>query len=440
MPSSRGTQLLTSVFKSGDPDPIWPPFKSPASIEPIPAPVRAAIAKLPPSSKRRTQIWNLHHSLHCSVIGTCLTTAELRRLLVRLQVSGVDTADEHELHMLGVLLASRPKGGAIQLHKALDRAHRLALGQFAKARDAAAVSALWENALGRGDIPGAYWALLTHPAATDAMVKHVFGQVHMLSHLVGAANRADIRRLRQLEEDNAGLAAKLERQQRQLRDGFTGRDETIRRLNDMLARLVGQQPTSAPFEAAEDAKVVKDALAELDRRLAHETSRRERLEQRLATVSGALNAAERARQRAQGELTALHQELAALEARLGAPLQTEDGNWSDGLDLQGLTVLYVGGRANQAPQLKGLVESTKGRFLHHDGGIEHNAALLPGLVSRADIAVFPVDCVSHDAAAAVKRACRQLGKRYIPLRTSSLACLLSGLSEMQPAPAPAAVS
>jgi hypothetical protein len=272
------------------------------------------------------------------------------------------------------------------------------------------------------------------------MVKHVFGQVHMLSHLVGAANRADIRRLRQLEEDNAGLAAKLERQQRQLRDGFTGRDETIRRLNDMLARLVGQQPTSAPFEAAEDAKVVKDALAELDRRLAHETSRRERLEQRLATVSGALNAAERARQRAQGELTALHQELAALEARLGAPLQTEDGNWSDGLDLQGLTVLYVGGRANQAPQLKGLVESTKGRFLHHDGGIEHNAALLPGLVSRADIAVFPVDCVSHDAAAAVKRACRQLGKRYIPLRTSSLACLLSGLSEMQPASAPAAVS
>jgi hypothetical protein len=129
-----------------------------------------------------------------------------------------------------------------------------------------------------------------------------------------------------------------------------------------------------------------------------------------------------------------------LEARLGTPLQTEDGVWSDGLDLQGLTVLYVGGRANQAPQLKGLVESTKGRFLHHDGGIEHNAALLPGLVSRADIAVFPVDCVSHDAAAAVKRACRQLGKRYIPLRTSSLACLLSGLSELQPAPAPAAVS
>jgi Uncharacterized protein conserved in bacteria (DUF2325) len=438
--SLRGTQLLTSVFEPGDPKSPWAPAAGQSAVASALSPSRDAAARLAAPSKRRTQIWDLHSSLHCSIIGTCLSSAELRHLLVRLKVQGAETADDHDLHVLGVLLAGRSKAGAKHLHKALDRRHQPSLNQFAKAKDAAAVAALWDDALGRGDIPGAYWALLTHPAATDAMVKDVFGKVHMLSHLVGAANRADIRRLRQLEEDNAALTAKLERQQRQLRDGFIGRDESIRRLNDMLARAVSQEATAASFEASEDARVVKDALAELDRRLAHETSRRERLEQRLASVSGALNDAERARQRAEGELAALHQELATLETRLGAPLQTEDGAWSDGLDLHGLTVLYVGGRANQAPQLKGLVESTKGRFLHHDGGIEHNAALLPGLVSRADIAVFPVDCVSHDAAAAVKRACRQLGKRYIPLRTSSLACLLSGLSEIQPAQASVAVS
>jgi len=432
--------LLTSVFEPGGAKSPWAPAAGGSAMASALSPSRDVVARPSSPSKRRTQIWDLHPSLHCSIIGTCLSSAELRHLLVRLKVQGAETADDHDLHILGVLLAGRSKAGAKHLQKTLDRRHQPSLNQFAKAKDAAAVSALWEDALGRGDIPGAYWALLTHPAATDAMVKDVFGKVHMLSHLVGAANRADIRRLRQLEEDNAALTAKLERQQRQLRDGFTGRDESIRRLNDMLARAVSQGATAASFEAAEDVRVVKDALAELDRRLAHETSRRERLERRLATVSGALNEAERARQRAEGELAALQQELAALEARLGAPLQTEDGGWPDGLDLHGLTVLYVGGRANQAPQLKGLVESTKGRFLHHDGGIEHNAALLPGLVSRADIAVFPVDCVSHDAAAAVKRACRQLGKRYIPLRTSSLACLLSGLSEMQPARAPAAVS
>jgi uncharacterized protein DUF2325 len=264
------------------------------------------------------------------------------------------------------------------------------------------------------------------------MVKDVFGKVHMLSHLVGAANRADIRRLRQLEEDNAALAAKLERQQRQLRDGFTSRDVSIRRLNDMLARAASQEAMVSSLEAAEDSKAVKDALAELDKRLAHETSRRERLEQRLASASAALNEAERARTRAEGALATLQQELASLESRLGASWQSADAA-ADGLDLHGLTVLYVGGRANQAPQLKHLVESTKGRFLYHDGGIEHSPTLLPGLVSRADIAVFPVDCVSHDAVGAVKRVCGQLGKRYLPLRTSSLTCLLAELSGLQPA-------
>jgi hypothetical protein len=439
-------QLLTKVFEPAAPKPVlapalaqsqvWAPAAGHASMAAALSPPRATAAKLAPSSKRRTQIWDLHQSLHCSIIGTCLSSGELRRLLVRLEVAGADTADDHDLHVLGVLLASRSKAGAKHLQKTLDRRHQPFLNQFAKAKDAAALSALWEDALRRGDIPGAYWALLTHPAASDAIVKDAFGKVHMLSHLVGAANRADIRRLRLLEDDNATLAAKLERQQRQLRDGFLSRDESIRRLNGMLARAAGQEAIVAAFAAADDSKAVKDALAELDKRRARETSRRARLEQRLAAVSEALGTAERARTRAECELATLQQELAALESRLGASLPTAEAA-ADGLDLHGLTVLYVGGRANQAPQLKGLVESTKGRFLYHDGGIEHSPTLLPGLLSRADIAVFPVDCVSHDAVGAVKRVCGQLGKRYLPLRTSSLTCLLAGLVQMQPAPAAA---
>jgi hypothetical protein len=405
------TQLLSRVFEPTGAQPAWTPA----------APARDAAVKLASPSKRRTPIWDLHNSLHCSIIGTCLSSAELRRLLVRLAVKDAATADDHDLHMMGVLLASRSKAGGKQLQKALDRAHQSAINQFAKAKEAAAVTALWEEALARGDIPGAYWALLTHPATTDAMAKDVFGKVHMLSHLVGAANRADIRRLRQLEEENAALTAKLERQQRQLRDGFLDRDETIRRLNATLARAASE----TALDTAEDATSLKEALAELDKRLAHETRRRERLEQRLTTLSGALNEAERARARAESEVAALRQEL-DVSPPVDAP---------DALDLDGLTVLYVGGRASQAPQLKGLVESTKGHFLHHDGGIEHSPALLPGLVSRADIAVFPVDCVSHDAAAAVKRVCAQLGKRYLPLRTASLACLRAGLAALHAAPA-----
>jgi Uncharacterized protein conserved in bacteria (DUF2325) len=400
-----------------------------ASIRPrAPLDVRVGVDAAA-SPKQRTRIYDLHNSLHCSIVGTCLTTGELRRLLVRLKTAGAEIASDHDLHMLGVLLAARREAGAKHLQKTLDRCHRHALNQFAKAKDAEAVAALWRDAMRRGDIPGAYWALLTHPATTDAMVKHAFGEVHMLSHLVGAANRADIQRLRKLEEDNAALSAKLERQQNQLRDGFISRDETIRRLTDALARKAGDGGTMTG--TGEDAKALAAALAERDARLAQETTRRERLERRIAAALTERDEAKRESERSKRACETLRSELALIEEQIESLLQQDHEQPSGALDLHGSTVLYIGGRANQTPQLRSLVERAGGRFLHYDGGLEHNAALLPGLVSRADLAVFPVDCVSHDAVSSLKRVCRQLGKRYLPLRTSSLACLLSALGATQ---------
>jgi hypothetical protein len=378
------------------------------------------------SPKQRTRIWDLHSSLHCSIVGTCLTTGELRRLLIRLKVAGAETANDHDLHMLGVLLAGRREAGAKHLQKTLDRTHRNALDQFAKAKDAGAVGALWQEAMRRGDIPGAYWALLTHPATTDAMVKQAFGEVHMLSHLVGAANRADIQRLRKLEADNSLLGAKLERQQNQLREGFVARDQTIHRLTKALARKAGDNIAVA--RSSDDVGALAAALAERDARLAQEMMRRERLERRIEAILAERDAVKRERETAERACAMLRAELALAEKQVEALLRQDYGG---ALDLRGLTVLYVGGRAHQAPLLRSLVERTNGRFLHHDGGLENNAALIPGLVSRADLAVFPVDCVSHDAVASLKRTCRQMGKRYVPLRTSSLSCLLSALAASQ---------
>ncbi|HLN09367.1 MAG TPA: hypothetical protein VK281_10475 [Xanthobacteraceae bacterium] len=130
----------------------------------VPAAFAGRSAFQVPVERRRTQIWELGKSLHCSIIGTCLSSAELRQLLVRLGVRGADTASDHSLHVQGVLLCGSREAGAKLLHKALDRRHRGAIGQFAKAKDAEALRLIWAEAVKRGDIPGAYWALLTHPA------------------------------------------------------------------------------------------------------------------------------------------------------------------------------------------------------------------------------------------------------------------------------------
>ena len=54
-------------------------------------------------------------------------------------------------------------------------------------------------------MPGPYWALMTHPRSTPALMVRAFGEVHMLSHLAGATNRADIRRLRKDRKNNPSI-------------------------------------------------------------------------------------------------------------------------------------------------------------------------------------------------------------------------------------------
>jgi hypothetical protein len=386
-----------------------------------------------PQPPRRSKIWELADTLHCSIIGTCLSNAELRHVLVRLRVNGVEAADDHELHVVGVMLAGRRDSGAKLLQRALDRRHGLAIRQYAKAKDEETLRRLWDESMRSSDIPGAYWALLSHAAATEAIVKKAFQDVHMLSHLVGAANRADIRRLRQLEQENGALTEKLHRQQQQLRDGFTSRDETIRQLNKLLAdHHSAGEPGANPADREEDG--TRRVIADLNRKLGQETTRRERLEQRLNAMSDGMRTLEASFQAVQGERDALRREIESLEDHIAGLLQPATGEGEPALDLSTRTILYVGGRPNQIPQLKALVERTGARFLHHDGGIEHSSSLLPGLISRADVLLFPIDCISHDAVATLKRLCRQLEKPYLPLRAASLATLASSLAGIDRGP------
>jgi Uncharacterized protein conserved in bacteria (DUF2325) len=421
--SSRTSDLLSSLFSGGLQPKVVPRTMIPMKVRGLDD--KSADDFAPPVAKKRTAIWDMHHSVHCSIIGTCLSSAEIRRLLIKLGVPGAESADDHDLHKQGVALAGRAQGGAKFIQKALDNRHGAAIREFAKAKDEGTLRRLWDEALKRGEIPGAYWAVLSHPAATDAIMRKAFGDVHMLSHMVGAANRADIRRLCRLEEENAALSAKLEQQQRQLRDGFTERDGKIRLLNEALSRALARAP-AGPENASDDVRAAKEAIIDLERRLNREVARRQRLENRLDAALTAQSQAERARQATLRECEDVRRELALADAQIAGWLAQEPDSAT--LELDGAQVLYVGGRAHQVPQLKAAVERAGGALLYHDGGIEHSMTLLPGLISRADFAVFPVDCISHDAMGILKRQCRQSAKQFIPLRTSSVTSLLSGLA------------
>jgi hypothetical protein len=414
-----GSRAVLNLFEAPNAASAPPLFKP----KPLPPLAESELASrvqqlLAPGSHGRRKIWEFDSNLHCSIIGTCLTNAELRQALAKLGLREAETATEHDLHKSGVLLAGRRHDGAKLLQKALDRKHRVAINQFGRAKTANEVRGLWQEAAQRGEIPGAYWAALTHPATNDGLVREIFAEVHMLSHLVGAANRADIRRLRQLEAENAELQAKTERQQQQLRDAIVTRDAKIGDLSRALeARLEQARPSQSGEDASDQGWAA--LVTDLKRRLTRSDSRRERIERQLADSRIALSEERVARGTAEQREAELRREVDALEASLAVGDAGEAPPDSHPpLDLR---ILYVGGRPALIGHLRMLAEHSGATFFHHDGGIEERGGLLPGLVGRADAVLFPVDCVSHAAMSLVKRLCQQTGKPFIALRSAGLA-------------------
>jgi len=438
------------LLRSADPPHAGDPFERmladhrragvPVGVTGLRVPAAAACpAPAAKASSRRTKLWELTAMLHCSVIGTCLPNGELRALLRRADPTIDPEATDHDLHSFAVAAAARNDAVSKRIHKALERRHNLAIDRFSRADSAEDLCRYWDEAMRSGDLPGAYWAVLTHPLATDAVARRAFGDLHMLSHRVGAANRAELQKLHWLEQQKSALEDKLERQQAHLREAIVSRDARIAELGAALAARLERGRADPADSAAGSAEVAafEGVVSDLRKRLDLEVRRRERAEKRAGALAADRAAEGDARAALERELAVLREEAAAAEDALAALSGEGSGEGPRDWDLAGLSILYVGGRPHQAARLRMVIERAGGRLAHHDGGIEQADDLLPGLVSRADVAVFPVDCVSHAAAQSVKRLSRQAGKRFVPLRSGGIASLLRAVRAACAAQAPA---
>ncbi len=104
---------------------------------------------------RRMRLADLPPLMHCSVIGTCLSTAELRKLVPRFYEMDRQRTTDLEIHHAAVQLSNEGGAAAKALQKLLDARYENTLKRFKPASDEAALHRLWREALDSGDIPGA---------------------------------------------------------------------------------------------------------------------------------------------------------------------------------------------------------------------------------------------------------------------------------------------
>jgi len=395
------------------------------------APLQEGRAWLPPPGRRRT-LFDLSPMLHCSVVGTCLTMTELRKILTKAVGDRVQTLSDHDVHTHGVRLAALKGPASKLLNKALDTKHCRTIELFARAATEHEILQLWSAARRDGQIEGAYWAAVTHPSTSEACLQHVFGDVHMLSHLVGSSNRADVRRLLEFESEIATLRASLNEMAGAMRAGFSRRDIEIQQLRRALAARQGSDEVIADEVTA----ALRRSLYELQQQLDSALLRAQRQQKSAAeakarerSLQARLDTAEECARQLENDLHSLEKRFAASGQEAGQETGQEANQDRRPISLADRTVLYVGGKSGTIPNLRDLVERLGGCFLHHDGGQTQNIGLLAGFIRRADCVFFPVDCVSHQAMFAVKRHCGLSQIPFIALHRSGSGSLMRGVEQ-----------
>lgn len=393
----------------------------------------------PPSirtaGRRRRKVWELPARWHCALVGTCLPVADMRKLAARCGFDERDMSD-YTLHTAVVCSCDSRSEFAEMLQRFLDKRHAAAVARFSRVKGEAAVLGLWAEALAAGDdIAGALWAAWSHADLGEDAGKTLYGDLHMLSHQVGAAVRADLRQLEQLKLDNARLRDEAQA----LRIGLTGAQrEKDKQLADLRRRLTEAEQRAAllgrrELELAAARKAAQDYTAVFDRAAA--------LAQRVDTLEERNAANARRAETLAAELNDTQDALVAAEAALELALgigQCEGVSGPAGCGrtcpaearLAGRCVLCIGGRTNLVDGYRRLVETQGGRFLHHDGGQEESLHRIDAAIAGADAVVCQSGCVSHAAYWRLKEACKKLGKPCVFLKSPGVGSFARGLATL----------
>lgn len=416
---------------------------------------------LPTSGTHIKRIWEIEKCYKCCLVGTCLTRSELRVLARERVFALMPGLDDYQLHTEFIRLSNQADGAGKALHKYLARKYQQQTRRYRQAATDEAVRALWDRDLAEGKLDGAWWSVLTHPAASEELVARLYGDLHMLGHdslnqyhrdrLVRDRLRAKVA---MLEEVLGSERTTFRKEKRQLHEELLALDKTVagraalekengalrdetRRLSQHLQEILdGRGPAPHHQEEIDDLRQINNGLVG---RIDQLTGDLAALKEQLAAALGHLRDMERLRSRLERHEAEQAREIAALEGLLVRHIEQEvacsrcaDQHTSNcpGLSLCGKTVLYVGGLHNMIPHYRQLVEQCGGRFLHHDGGKEASRTLLPKMLTTADAVLCPIDCVSHDACNCVKKMCKKFQKPFVLMRSAGLSSLAKGLTEI----------
>ncbi|MEM7774907.1 MAG: DUF2325 domain-containing protein [Pseudomonadota bacterium] len=376
----------------------------------------------PVRDRRRLKIWEMRDHLGCSVIGTCLAESDLNKILRKLKVQVPPNMPSHDLHSQFVEAVEKDCPLARAVQKLLDRRHETIIRLVGRTTCEQDLNDIWDRAYQSGRIPGAYWAFQTHAHISDALFRRIFGEVHMLSHVLGRTTHATAQKASELEARIADLEGTLARRSRMQRESLAERDSRIARLERALADLRGSMAVQTPTTNAAPAGKVTIQHNKQARVLIAARERARRAEAQVGELQADVHRL-KCQQRALTTKIAVHDDIVDCPGANACQLNVPSG--------ETLRVLYLGGRTGAVENLRMIAERASAEFQHHDGGKQEAVGRIPDLIKGCHVVFCPVNCISHRACLLAKEHCRKLDKGFVPLRSAGSTSFERALKELR---------
>ncbi|MEM7424835.1 MAG: DUF2325 domain-containing protein [Pseudomonadota bacterium] len=370
------------------------------------------LTRLRPAGKRI----HLHElgSWCCSIIGTCLSHDDLMVLARKWNVKISEGARMFDVHGFFVKEAGRKTDISAGLQKLLDKRYRGFVKRISKITDYEDQVRFWNDSVNDGFVAGAYWALVSHTHVAEDLQSQVFGEVHMMSHLMGGSAQRIVGAAAEIQDRMEQMERQHDRWSAQARQAIERRDTQILKLQNKLDEVRKAQIEVEIRKEPENAKMADRASRLL--------LKRER----------ALIASRTKNRQLEGEVETLKLQLEQMRARRqnGAAAIDDGSARRPARGLCGKAVLYLGGRASSIVHMRRTAEELEVELLHHDGGLEQSAQLIGELVERCDAVVCPVNCINHQACLKAKRICKRLNKPFMPIASTGQRGFNQALSDL----------
>jgi len=370
------------------------------------------------TGSRRRRVWELSATSHCPLVGVAVPLGALRKLVERV-TGGKLLHDDYDIHVGAVSECALRNPLSEALQKEFERRYAGDVARFRAAKTTEEVGVLWDKAVAAGNVPGAFWAGLTHARCTAGLEQRMCRDIHMVQHQAGACVRADMDKYNALVADNARLMRELVRAQQRCQSLQQDKTEMAERHEQQL-----MQARAAGIAKDTDIYQLRHALARLEAEVP-ELDERKRLSNRLAHMEEreAAFKAQLAALKAARPAEPTPPPVVATVEEYAAPVEIP-------IRLVNRSVLCVGGRSGSVPVYRTVVEKVGAQFAHHDGGLEDSAGQLDASLAAADLVICQTGCISHHAYWRVKDHCKRTGKRCIFIDNPSVSSLVRGLQEV----------